>query len=248
MTHLDSRTASRTLDGPWERVTRCLAVSAVAGAVALGAPVRLASDPADARLAAVANLVLPGVKFSSVETVAAGNFAPREGGPTIPEVPAHVRVVAALKPAPDSNIIIELWLPREGWNGRLLGTGNSGGAGRILTDGLAWGVKRGFATANTDLGTSPAPEAAVGHPDRWADFGHRATHEMTVAAKAIVRAYYGRPADRAYFVGSSTGGRQALMEAQRYPDDYDGIYAGSPANNCTHLEAKGLWNWQVLHE
>lgn len=141
------------------------------------------------------------------------------------------------------NIKIQVWLPKTGWNGRFLGTGNGGSGGRIITEKLSDGVKRGFATANTDLGTSGGVNEAIHQPDRWADFGYRATHLMTVIGKQIVMAYYGKAPHHTYFVGCSTGGQQALMEAQRYPEDYNGIIAGAPANNRTHLHTQLLFNY-----
>ena len=147
------------------------------------------------------------------------------------------------KPTPSSNIGIELWLPKEKWNNRFLGTGNGGGGGRINYGILLAGLKRGFAVANTDLGTSPDANSVINYPERWADFGYRATHEMTVISKYIIKKYYQRDARYSYFIGCSTGGQQALMEAQRFPDDYTGIIAGAPANNRTHLHASFLWNY-----
>ena len=124
-------------------------------------------------------------------------------------------------------------MPQSGWNERFEGTGNGGFAGTISYNALAEGLRRGYAVANTDMGMATPPGATarifVNRPERWTDWGYRATHEMTLVAKQIVRAYYERDAKRAYFVGCSTGGEQALMESQRYPDDYDGIVGGAAA-------------------
>ena len=171
----------------------------------------------------------------------AGGFSLPDGR-HLATLPAFVRVAFTSRPTAVSFIRSEVWLPRAGWNGRFLGTGTGGGAGYIDYQSLAGGLARGFATANTDLGTSPSVYDLIGVPERWADFGYRATHEMTVAAKAIARAYYQRAAHRAYFAGCSTGGQQALAEAQRYPADYDGLLVGAPANNRTHLHASFIWN------
>jgi len=167
---------------------------------------------------------------------------------TILALPPFCRVAVLSAPAKSSNIHIEVWLPEHTWNGRLLGTGNGGGAGRISYGPLAAGIERGFATANTDLGTAPDANQVIGFPDRWTDFGHRATHEMTRIAKAIIANYYGEPAKRSYFSGCSTGGQQGLSEAEHYPADYDGIIAGAPANNRTHLHSEFLWNYQAAHQ
>ena len=184
---------------------------------------------------------LPGVTITEIQDVPAGNFTVSDGK-TIPNFPAILRVACTLKPTPESNIRIELWIPKDNWNGRFLGTGTGGGAGSINYGALVAGVLRGYATANTDMGTSPNAREAMGHPEKWADFGYRSTHEMTVVSKAILQKYFNKPARHSYFVGCSTGGQQALMEAQRYPDDYNGIIAGAPANNRTHLHAFFIWN------
>jgi feruloyl esterase len=155
----------------------------------------------------------------------------------------HLRVAVLSQPTSESNIRIEVWLPKGNWNGRFLGTGNGGGGGSINRDILSAGIKRGFAVANTDLGTSPDAGSVIAFPERWADFGYRATHEMTVIAKQVIEKYYHRAPEYAYFIGCSTGGQQGLMEAQRFPDDYDGIIAGAPANNRTHLHISFLWNY-----
>jgi feruloyl esterase len=160
-------------------------------------------------------------------------------------LPAHCRVDALLKPSPDSNISVELWLPLNGWNGKFQAVGNGGWAGAISVDAMASALREGYATASTDTGhASNNGQFALGHPERVIDFAYRAVHEATMKAKALVAAFYGRPAVLSYFNGCSTGGRQALMEAQRYPQDFDGIVAGAPANHHTrqHTEkvARGL--------
>ena len=143
-------------------------------------------------------------------------------------------------------IKFQVWLPPTAdWNGKLEGVGNGGVAGSIAEAGLAAALARGYAGVSSNLGHDGGGidfSFALGHADLVADWGHRATHEMTVAAKAIVAAYYGRPAARAYFTGCSGGGRQGLMEAQRYPADYDGIVAGDPTADFTRLTLGGrLW-------
>ncbi|MBE9461563.1 tannase/feruloyl esterase family alpha/beta hydrolase [Dyadobacter subterraneus] len=196
----------------------------------------------------LAKQIFPNAILTTVECVAKGSFTPNGATSPIADLPAFCRIAATLKPVSDSNIRIEVWLPEKGWNGRFLGTGNGGGAGAIGYGVLANGLKRGFATANTDMGTSPGANEIVGHPERWADFGHRATHEMTVTGKAITKAYYKKTIHHSYFAGCSTGGQQALMEAQRYPEDYDGILAGAPANNRTHLHTGFVWNFKVTNQ
>ena len=100
----------------------------------------------------------------------------------------------------------------------------------------------------TAFGDPSAPSTGLfGHPERIKDFGFRAIHLMTVRGKEIANAFYGQKARKAYFAGCSTGGQNALMEAQRFPDDYDGIMAGAPAFNRTHLHMAGLASWQNTH-
>lgn len=196
----------------------------------------------------LAEMKFNGAIITAAECISAGTYTPPGSSQPINDMPAFCRVAATLKPTPESNIKIEIWLPESDWNERFLGTGTGGGAGSINYGALASGLKRGFATTNTDMGTSPGANEAVGHTERWADFGYRATHGMTVTGKEITKAYYKKPFHHAYFAGCSTGGQQALMEAQRYPDDYNGILAGAPANNRTHLHTGFVWNYKVTNE
>ncbi|HKO82113.1 MAG TPA: tannase/feruloyl esterase family alpha/beta hydrolase, partial [Chitinophagaceae bacterium] len=162
-------------------------------------------------------LKIPGLIITDIQHINTGSYQPATSTTALTGLPAFCLVAAIIQPTLASNIKIELWMPRSDWNGRFLGTGNGGGAGKILYDKLVQGLKKGYATANTDMGTSPGVEAAINHPERWADFGYRSTHLMTIVSKQIVELYYGKAAHHAYFVGCSTGGQQALIEAQRYP-------------------------------
>jgi feruloyl esterase len=173
--------------------------------------------------------------------------APRGGGnpPAAPVlIPAHCQLQIVLKPSSDSLINMELWLPpADKWNGKFMGVGNGGFAGSIqgLANDMPQALRLGYATAGTDTGHQDAGGAwAIGHPEKMIDFGYRATHEMTLKSKQIVKAFYDRSAQYSYFKGCSTGGRMALMEAQRYPDDYDGIIAGSLANRHIHMWTAGI--------
>jgi len=206
-------------------------------------------------------LEVPGAKIVSAQMVAAGAFTlPSDmnsrliGDPALYKtLGAFCRVVAEATPSADSSIKIEVWMPVNGqngsaWNGKLQGRGNGGFAGEIGYQQLAIGVSQGYAMAGTDTGHSgSAVEAhwALGHPDKVADFGYRGIHEMTRVAKATVKAYYSKGPQHSYFWGCSNGGRQALMEAQRFPEDYDGILAGAPANFFTHLLTKALADAQA---
>jgi pimeloyl-ACP methyl ester carboxylesterase len=209
----------------------------------------LGALPAFARSCeSLAGLRLPHTTITRAEVVNAGSFTPAVGKP-LADLPAFCRVSATLKPSADSDIRVEIWMPQSNWNKRFEGTGNGGFAGNISYGALAEGLRRGYAVANTDMGmaTPPGENASIfiNRPERWIDWGYRATHEMTVAAKQVVRAYYGHDAGHTYFVGCSTGGEQALMESQRYPDDYDGIVGGAPAHNRTGVHVSILWNFAV---
>lgn len=164
-------------------------------------------------------------------------------GIVLNNIPARCEVYATLKPTEKSDIKVVVGLPLENWNGRFLGTGNGGAAGSLVMQSVNSGVARGFATANTDLGTSPW-DACIKCPERLTDFGHRATHLMTVVGKKITEAFYGKKIKYSYFLGSSTGGGQAMHEAQRYPEDYDGLVAFSPANNRVNLHQSFIWDLQ----
>jgi len=204
----------------------------------------------------LSGLQLPDTTITLAQSVQAGAFAPPPGANpagypagNYKDLPAFCRVTATIKPTPDSDIKMEVWLPLSAWNGKFQGQGNGGFAGAIIYAALAGGLSRGYATAGTDAGhTAIATDAtwALGHPEKIIDFGHRAIHEMTVKAKAIVHAFYGEAPKRSYFGSCSNGGREALMEAQRYPKDYDGILAGAPANYWTHLLMTGAWEAQAL--
>ena len=180
---------------------------------------------------------------TTAELVAAGAF--KSPVPEFPglsadysKLPAFCRVSGSIKPTADSDIRFDLWLPAEGWNGRFMQTGNGVAAGSIVYSSLAEPLARGYAVANTDTGHQGAGDNfswAVGHPEKLIDYAYRAVHELTVAGKAITTAYYGKAPEKSYWNGCSTGGRQGLKEAQRYPGDYDAIIAGAPANNWTSL-------------
>ena len=203
----------------------------------------------------VARLKLPYTTITSAAMAAEGPIPqPAIFGNAAPIVaPERCEVQAVTRPTKDSEIRIELWLPVSGWNGKYLQIGNGGWAGFINRTGLIGPLQRGYAVAATDDGhvsAGPVPDAswAIGHPEKLVDFGYRAVHETSVQAKAILRAYFGRGQDRSYFNGCSDGGREALMEAQRYPEDFEGIIAGAPANNWSRLFTGFVWNERALVE
>jgi feruloyl esterase len=183
--------------------------------------------------------------------VAAGAFVPPSGlkAPIYKVLPAFCRVQGVLTAAVDSHIEFEVWLPVTGWNGKYLGVGNGGFAGSIGYTSLAEAVGNGYAASSTDTGHQAGGTDgawALKHYEKMVDYGYRAIHETAEKSKTIVTAFYGDAPKWNYFSSCSNGGRQALMEAQRYPADYDGIIAGAPANYFTHHLAGFVWNAQAL--
>lgn len=210
-------------------------------AVAAGVPAAaVAADPS-APAARAPALAAPAPAAAEPAPAAGAGAPPAAGAP----LPAHCRVTLVLEPTDDSNIHVELWLPEDGWNGKFLAVGNGGWAGRIqgYAD-MADALRRGYATAGTDTGHSVAdgPDGmfALGHPEKVVDFAYRAIHDMTVKSKRLIAAYYEPPLAYSYFKGCSTGGRQAVMAAQRYPGDFDGIIAGALANRHVHMHTAGV--------
>jgi hypothetical protein len=207
---------------------------------------------------ALAKVALPLAKITSAQSIAAGELTmPTPGNAAqaaataafYKSLPAFCRIAVEASPAADSDIKIEVWLPATGWNGKFQGQGNGGFAGSIDFRSMGIAIGQGYATASTDTGHSAGgadASWALGHPEKIIDFGYRAIHLMTQFAKTLVNSYYGSNPQRSYFSSCSNGGRQALMEAQRYPEDYDGIIAGAPANFWTHLLTGSIWNAQAL--
>ena len=195
------------------------------------------------------NLPLPAASITLAETAGPGTPEIPEAGTPLHDLPVFCRVAGDLHPTADSQIRFEVWLPQQNWNGRILGTGNGGFAGSIGYRQMAGYLMRGFAVSGTDAGhQAEAGDAswAWQHPEKVKDFGWRAIHLTALTAQQIVAAYYSKPAHHAYFDACSDGGREALMEAQRFPGDYDGILAGAPANAWSSLIASGGIVMQAL--
>jgi hypothetical protein len=193
----------------------------------------------------------PDTEITAAVLQPAGPFViPPELGPArTVQLPSFCRVQGTLRPTSDSEIAFEVWLPAEGWNGRFQGIGNGGFAGTIGYSGLAAAVQGGYAAAATDTGHKAGgtdASWAKGHPEKVVDFGWRAVHLTAVAGKALTEVFYGARPRHSYFMSCSNGGRQGLMEAQRFPEDYDGIIAGAPAYNWTGLFTGFVWNAQAL--
>jgi hypothetical protein len=210
------------------------------------------ANPASAKdCASLASLKVDG-KVTSATLVPAGTFQ-QPAGPGLPpgvaataykDVPDFCRVQATLTPTKDSDIKVEVWLPASGWNGKFVAVGNGVWAGQLSYSAMADPLKRGYAVATTDTGhTGSGLDAkwAVGHPEKLVDFGYRAVHGMVVTGKAAIDAFYGRKPGKSYWDSCSTGGRQGLMEAYRYPADFDAISAKAPANPMTGLMVQSMW-------
>jgi len=209
-------------------------------------------DPASAACEDLADLVLPGVAITALEAVPAGEFSlagGRGGAREITDLPAFCRVAATLSPVEGSEIGIELWLPEAAvWNGRYLALGNGGFAGSIGTNAMLDPLRRGYAASSTDTGHSTPGGSFLLDEAQRIDFAYRAVHEMATQSKRLIRAFYDRSEDYAFFSGCSTGGRQALTAAQRFPADFDGIVAGAPASYVSHLQGQQLWMSRVGYQ
>jgi hypothetical protein len=199
--------------------------------------------------ATLSSAKLPDTTIKIAQSTSGGKFNPPHGSP-VEKVPAFCRVAGVIRPAKHSEIRFEVWLPASGWNGKLLSTGNGGFAGSIEYAAMAQNLRRGYATAGTDTGHEADwsdGSWALHHPEKVADFGYRALHATTQNAKSLIQAFYTRLPEHSYFDSCSNGGREALMEAQRFPEDFDGILAGAPANAWTHLMTNGIDVTQMLY-
>jgi feruloyl esterase len=181
------------------------------------------------------NASIPHTTITAATDIPAGQFTTPDQigyGSVSLTVPAFCRVQLTIGTATS-----EVWLP-VAWNYRLSGWGDGGELGAIIYDELYDAVAYGFVGVSSDLGhqsTGSDASWALNRPDLIREFGRTATHDMTIAAKTLTKLYYGQAPNHSYFIGASAGGRQALMEAQDYPDDYDGIVSVSPGQHWTHL-------------
>ncbi len=182
----------------------------------------------------------PKVSIDVAETIQAGGLVLPSGNEKLPKLPAFCRVTVTLRPTSDSNIHSEIWLPSTGWNGKFMAVGSGGWGGSIAYDAMAQALSLGYATAATDDGHSGSSASFIsGHPEKFIDFAYRAEHETTIVAKALIHAFYGSAPRYSYWNGCSGGGREGLLQAYRYPDEFDGIIAGDPAD--MRRNAWGLW-------
>jgi feruloyl esterase len=187
----------------------------------------------------LAALTIPDVAIRSAAAISATT-----------DLPAYCRVVLVATPTSDSVINIEVWIPAaQAWNGKFQGVGNNGFQGAIAREAMVAALRRGYATASTDTGHNGGDlRFGDGHPEKIEDWAYRAIHVMTQTAQLIIRDHLGRFPQYSYFDGCNTGGHQALMEAQRYPHDYDGIIAGDPAADRVHEVIGYLWAWTATHQ
>ena len=213
----------------------------------------LAGTPAGIACADLPSLAIADTEFTLAVDVDAAPFvwpgdavAPPGTVTDDPEpIPAHCRVRMLLSPEPGSRILVELWLPASDWNGKFLAVGNGGWAGAIsgYTD-MKNALRRGYATAATNTGhvadTVMSGMFTVGQPEKITDFAYRSVHLMAVRSKEIIIEHYRRRIHQSYFMGCSTGGRQGLMSATRYPGDFDGIIAGAFVNRHISMHAADM--------
>lgn len=219
-------------------------VCALSAAACGGVPDAAVAATQGASCAQLTSLELEDTAITAAVLVSDGTFVAPNGMEL--DVPSFCRVTGVTSPS----INFEVWLPQENWNGKFQGIGNGGMAGAFYFDRMATALRRGYATAATDTGhvSNGTFDATwgFGRPDLVEDFGHRGLHVTTVNAKAVIEAHYDRAPAYSYYVGCSKGGQQGLMEAQRYPDDYDGLIAGNPAHDWTRFYAGAhLWYSQA---
>ena len=202
----------------------------------------------------LAKLKFRNTTITLAQTVGAGTFTPpagARGAQQFGDLPAFCRVQATLKPSPDSDIKMELWMPEPSkWNGKLRGTGNGGlGGGATVNAGpLGTGVRLGFATAGNNTGHEGDSSYAMTHPEKIKDFGYRSAHEMTVASKALIKAFYDKPLRYSLMVEGGGGTIAALSAAQRYPEDYDIIVATGMSSYLSRHTFGQMWVWYATHK
>jgi feruloyl esterase len=208
---------------------------AVLVAVAMSASPRAQAPLGNARCAALTTFRLPDVRLTEVQ------YAPANAAAPGPVHVGHCRATGVI----GSEIGFTVWLP-DAWNDRFLMVGGGGYVGNIPGPGTA--VDRGFAVTSTDTGhkaTGVNAQWALDNLERQVNYAYLAVHRTAETAKHVVHQYYSRDAHHAYFVGCSTGGRQALMEAQRFPADFDGVVSGAPVYDWTHVLSAGIKNAQA---
>jgi feruloyl esterase len=218
----------------------------------------LSTVPAEAQQScdSLASLKILNATFTSTKSISPPWEIPATGG--MFGTPAgqkmslpFCRIEGFLTPTSDSHIGFEVWLPTtDNWNGNFLAAGNPGFIGGIARGALAGIVKKGYAAASTDTGhTEDGYNWSIGHPEKLVDWGYRAVHETAVITKRLIQSYYGKPVKYSYWNSCHNGGNQGLNEAQRYPEDFNGIVAGDPAYYISRLQAGSLYiGWVALKD
>ena len=247
-------TESRTEKlGRWGfRHSRFAFKAALFVSTALGLSIAISSLPAQAAgCEDLVNLKIPSTTIKTAESIPAGDYTASDKI-KYTGLPAFCRVLASVKEAPDSDVEIEMWLPKDGWTGVFHGNGSGGFGGTLASGANAAAIKRGYASVTTDMGTAPSNplvgDPLIGHPRKWADWGKLSTHIVTKVGKDIAKAYYGKAAKHSYYTGCSTGGQEGLIEGQYYPNDYDGILIGAPVINRTWGHAAVAWDYIVANK
>ena len=222
------------------------ALFAVAAAARAGTP---AQNPADAAMCeALGSLALPYTTITAAERVAAGGYRPPAGdAEAFSDLPAFCRVAATVRPTPQSDIKMEVWMPAAGWMGTFEGRGSSGMGGSIPRNDMAASLRAGYATAGSDTGHEGDARFALNEPEKVIDFGYRAGHEVAVKAKAVIEAYYGNGPDFSFMNGCGGSAATAQAEMQRFPSDYDAI-AITGFSDKTHHVFFQMWNWAATHD
>jgi hypothetical protein len=199
------------------------------------------------------DLMVPGAEVVSVTSIEGVNV-------TIPPTSGlnfcNVSVILT-HPGANDSVLVEVWLPTDGWNGRFQATGGGGFSSGFGDGYLAPVLAQGYATSQTDGGNIGSgfvlnPQAlSLDGQVNWGllvDYSYRSIHDMAVVAKAVIQAYYGKAPNYSYWNGCSTGGRQGMVHAQLYPGDYDGILAASPAINAPSFVMGIHWPYTVLQQ
>ncbi len=237
------------------RIGRCTLMSAMlcSGVSTYALAASSAKTSTGVNCASLVSLDLPNAKVTAAEVITTGKYQPEHAKTAIENLPPFCRVRVVVRPA----INVEIWMPLNGWNGKLLGTTPGGTLGSLSygntvkdlkeptngvgVAGLANGIQKGYAMMTTDGGHVSADDTWWNDLGRFLDLGYRAGHEMAVKGKTVTTAFYTQKPSRTYFSGCSGSGRVAMMEAQRYPEDFDGIVAGHPGSNWTDLMTAELW-------
>lgn len=220
----------------------------IAPAAALIAMAPVAAHAGTANCESLAGLSLTDTTITTAQSIPAGSFTP-PGSTALDGLPEFCRVAGSIHPTSDSDIGFEVWMPVTGWNGRYGQIGNGGFAGSIPFGSMRPALIRGFATAGTDdghTGSSLDASWALGHPEKLIDYGNRAVHLTSVISQQVVAAFYGQDANYTYFVGCSDGGREGMVEFQRYPADFDGWVVGAPAYAQSRLLSGFVWDEQAI--